>query len=178
MRKIILSVLFFYSVMINAHAGESAKLDPKLAMFEPYLGTWEAVFEEKDGKPTVVDVSHWERALNGKALRTLHSINEGAYGGESLVFWDKEKQKIVFFYFTTADFYTTGEMEVIDDKTFVAYEEVTGESAMSKGITKVKSTSTLKGDKMEVATSYLKHGKWLPPETRTYVRSDKTVKFK
>jgi hypothetical protein len=26
----------------------------------------------------VVDVMRWERALNGKAIRVLHSINDGA----------------------------------------------------------------------------------------------------
>ena len=147
----------------------------ELAIFSDYLGTWEAVFEENDGKPSVVDVSHWERALNGTTIRTLHSINEGMYGGESLIFFDKSQQKIVFYYFTTAGFYTQGWMEIVNDHTFVAYEDVTGNK---DGITQVKSTSKLLVDKLEVSTSYLKKGQWTKPESRTYTRSTKSVTFK
>lgn len=144
-------------------------------MFESYLGSWEAVFEEKDGKPTMVDVAKWESTLNGTTLRTLHSINNGMYGGESLVFFDKTKGKIVFYYFTTAGFYTNGWMEIINDSSFVAYEDVTGNK---DGITQVKSTSKLMGDSMSVSTSYFKKGEWTKPQTRTYHRSTKEVKFK
>ena len=69
------------------------KLTDKLAVFEPYLGTWQSVFKMQNGKPVATDVSHWERALNGDS--------------------------------------------------FIAYEEVTGESTVNKGITKVRSTSKL-----------------------------------
>jgi hypothetical protein len=69
-------------------AGSLAK---ELQVFEPYLGTWQADFAVKQGQPAMQDVSKWERALNGTAIRTLHSINEGMYGGESLIFWDKTK---------------------------------------------------------------------------------------
>lgn len=155
----------------------SDKFVKELAFFQPYLGTWYAVFEEKDGKPVVADVSKWERVLNGKALKTTHSINDGAYGGESIIYWDKKAQKYVFYYFTTADFMTVGEIEVLSDNSFVAYEDVDGESAMSKGITKVRSISTLSADKITVETSYLKNGEWTQPESRSYTRSDKQVKF-
>ena len=98
-------------------------------MFESYLGTWQSTFSNG-----VVDVSHWEIALNGTTLRALHSINDGEYGGESLTLWDKKKQKPVFYYLTTADFYTQGEFEFISENEFVAYEKVTGNT---DGITQV-----------------------------------------
>ncbi|MBN2056220.1 hypothetical protein JW905_14945 [bacterium] len=34
------------------------------------------------------DVSRWERALNGPAIRILHSVNDSYYSGETLLFWD------------------------------------------------------------------------------------------
>ena len=68
-------------------------------------------------------------------------------------------------------------MEFVSDSEFVAYEEVSGESSMSQGISKVKSTSKLMGDKMTVATSYLKNGKWTTPEVREYTRTIKDVIF-
>lgn len=154
---------------------EAAGLAKELKVFEPYLGTWQANFAVQEGQPPVLDVSKWERALNGTTVRTLHSINDGMYGGESLIFFDKSKSSIVFYYFTTAGFYTQGYMEMVSDNSFVAYEDVTGNK---DGITKVKSTSTLNGDSMEVATSYLKQGTWTKPEKRVYTRSDKAVVFK
>lgn len=154
---------------------EAAGLAKELKVFEPYLGTWQANFAVQEGQAPVLDVSKWERALNGTTVRTLHSINDGMYGGESLIFFDKSKNSIVFYYFTTAGFYTQGYMEMISDNSFVAYEDVTGNK---DGITKVKSTSTLNGDSMEVATSYLKQGTWTKPEKRVYTRSNKDVIFK
>ncbi|WP_238937545.1 hypothetical protein [Pseudoalteromonas sp. S16_S37] len=146
----------------------------ELKVFEPYLGTWQADFPVEQGKPVMQDVSHWERTLNGTAVRTLHSINAGEYGGESLIFWDKTKQQIVFYYFTTAGFYTTGTITTSDDGSFIAYEDVAGNQ---DGISKVKSSSRFVDGKLRVATQYLKYGTWTKPETREYEPSNKTVKF-
>ena len=74
-------------------------LSPQLSVFEPYLGTWQAQFQLDPAQEPVTDVGQWQRALNGTAIRTLHSINDGDYGGESLIFWDQSKQKLVFYYF-------------------------------------------------------------------------------
>ena len=41
----------------------------------------------------VVDVQRCELALNGQAVRVLHSIDDGEYGSESLVVWDKQYLK-------------------------------------------------------------------------------------
>lgn len=172
-------VLLLVALIVPALHAENVKaLAPELAIFEPYLGTWEAEFPSREGQPKIIDVSHWERALNGKALKTKHSINDGAYGGESFMFWDTNVKQIRFYYFTTADFYTTGTIEAQGDGSFVAYEDVTGESEKAKGITKVRSTSELLGDKMVVATSYLKHGEWTKPEKRVYRRSTKSVVYR
>tara|TARA_B110001452_G_C15125030_1_gene392094 strand:- start:328 stop:855 length:528 start_codon:yes stop_codon:yes gene_type:complete len=154
---------------------EEQSLTGKLKIFEGYLGTWEASFDVAKGKPPVVDVATWERALNGKALRTLHSINNGEYGGESLIFFDNTKGQIVFYYFTTAEFYTTGTIEITSENAFVAYEDVSGNE---DGITKVKSTSTLINKGIKVSTAYLKNGEWTKPEERLYKRSSKQVVFK
>jgi len=168
---LIASLYLFSSTGLAA----SQPFSKELEIFAPFVGTWEAVFKTENGKPTVTDISKWERALNGKALRTLHSVNEGQYGGESLIFFDKSKQQIVFYYFTTADFHTQGVIEVTGKNSFVAYEDVTGNQ---DGITKVKSTSTLSQGKMTVSTSYLKKGNWTASEQRTYKPSSKQVIFK
>jgi len=150
-------------------------LNKQLAVFHPFLGTWQANFEVAQGEKPIQDVGKWERALNGKAIRTAHSINEGEYGGESMIFYDSKKELLVFYYFTTAGFYTKGTLKVLSPTQFVAYEDVTGSK---EGITKVKSMSELKDEKFIVSTSYLKKGEWTKPEQRIYIRSTKTVKFK
>ena len=175
------SILIF-SLVVNtllfckaSMANDAATLDPKIAMFANYIGTWESTFKMENNKPKIVDVANWQRALNGKAIRTLHSINDGEYGGESLIFWDSAQNKIVFYYFTTASFFTNGYIEVINEHSFVAYEDVSGSK---QGITKVKSTSTLLDNKMQVSTSYFKNGTWTEPESRVYKPSNKAVNFK
>lgn len=164
--------LSIFSTLAN---NKTESLAPELAIFTPYLGTWQADFNTEKGEPNIQDVSKWQRVLNGKAIRTTHSINEGEYGGESMIFYDRKKQSLVFYYFTTAGFYTKGVMKVLSPTQFVAYEDVTGSQ---EGITKVKSTSEFKDQQFVVSTSYLKKGEWTKPEVRTYYRSNKDVIFK
>lgn len=168
-------LLSFCFICAGASHAQATDLAPELEVFKPYLGTWQADFDVADNKPKIQDVSRWERALNGKAIRTAHSINEGEYGGESMIFWDSKKQSLVFYYFTTAGFYTQGTMSVLSPTHFVAHETVTGSK---EGITKVKSTSDFKDGQFIVSTSYLKKGEWTKPEKRIYTRSNKQVIFK
>ena len=116
-------------------ASPAAELIPQLAPLRPLTGkTWRGEFPDSTpGKP-VVDVSRYEVALNGQAVRNMHSINDGAYGGESLMIWDKEKQAIVYYYFTTGGFYTTGTLKE-EDGAIVAHETVKGDAG---GVSEVK----------------------------------------
>ena len=66
-------------------------------------------------------------------------------------------------------------MDVLPDGAFVAYEEVTGNK---DGITKIKSTSRFIDDQFRVVTQYFKQVKWADPESRSYQRNSKKVKFK
>jgi hypothetical protein len=137
-------------------AAESGTLDEHLEPLRSFLGkTWRGEFKNsKPDKPTI-DVARWERALNGKAVRILHSINDGAYGGESLTFWDAQKGEIRYHYFTTAGFQTTGSLTIIGGK-LVAVEKVTGDA---NGVTEVRSTYELRPDgTMLNKSEYLKDG--------------------
>lgn len=167
-------LLAFFLMLSSYQACAEQPLTKELEIFAPYLGTWESSFAVAPGQPEVNDVSHWESALGGAALRTLHSINEGEYGGESIIFWDQKAQQLKFYYFTNAGFYTNGWLEVIDDKSFVAFEKVTGSA---QGITQVKSTSTLSDSQLVVTTQYFKDGSWGEAQKRTYARSTKKVVF-
>src|SRR5947207_13891276 len=78
---------------------EKPSLNPHLQPLQPLLGkTWKGAFKDSKPEKPVVDVSHWERVLNGQAVRSLHSINQGIYGGETLFIWDEKKQTVAYYY--------------------------------------------------------------------------------
>lgn len=150
-----------------------AEMNPQLAPLAPFVGkTWRSVFPESTPEKPVVDVSRFELALNGQAVRNLHSINDGSYGGESIIYWDKAKQTLVYYYFTTAGFYTSGTMRS-EGGALVSYETVTGNS---NGITAVRGTSRLLPDgRLHVKTEYEKDGQWTPGRDTYYSVDEKAV---
>ena len=153
---------------LAASAADAARpaLHPELEALRPFLGrTWSGEFKNSTPEKPVVDISRWERALNGQAVRILHSINRGSYGGETIVRWDAEKKALVYFYFTTAGFMTTGTM-TISGQRYVAHEKVSG---AADGTTEVRSSGELKPDGTMVTESeYLKGGQWVPGHGAVY----------
>ncbi len=134
----------------------SESMVEQLLPLKPFLGkTWRGVIK---GSTPMVDVAHWERALNGHAVRILHSLNNGIYGGETIIMWDPQKESLVFFYFTTAGFFTQGTIKFENDK-YISHEYVTGNK---QGITEVKATGEkLPDGTMHTKSLYLKEGKWV-----------------
>ena len=160
----------------TARADETGKLDAALEPLRPFLGkTWRGEFKESKPEKPVVDVSHWERALNGKAVRILHSVNDGAYGGESIIHWDAEQKSLVYSYFTTAGFTTNGTMS-ISEGVITTLEKVTG----SKGVTEVRGTMALRPDGSMISKAeYIKDGKPAGGREVTYKEDAKAeVKWK
>jgi hypothetical protein len=155
----------------------AAEMNPRFEPLRPLLGkTWKGAFPNSTPTKPVVDVSRFELALNGQAVRNLHSINGGEYGGESLIIWDKGKDSLVYYYFTTAGYYTTGTMKA-EAGGFVAHETVIGDA---DGITEVKSTSQIGPDGLlHVVSQYLKKGQWVEGRNM-YYDEDKNavVRFK
>ena len=148
----IVAVLALASVALGQDREPVAQLLP----FEPFVGkTWKALVNvEKE----LYDVARWEYALNGQAIRMLHSVADGAYGGETIVMWDREREELVYTYFTTAGFYTTGTMEFDDEGRLLSREQVTGNQ---DGVTEVEATMELTEDGgMRVVTRMLRDGEW------------------
>ena len=132
MKKII--VILFFGLLI-AQNNEINSLSEHLKPFERYIGkTFKGEFANSTKEKPVFDVSHWERALNGMAIRIMHSVNDGEYGGESIITWDIEKNSLVSSYFTTAGFTTNAVLHFEDDR-LISIEDVVGNE---NGITKVK----------------------------------------
>lgn len=163
---------------VLVHGARAAEvLHPQLEKFRPLLGkTWRGEFKNPaSGKP-VVDVSRWERALNGQAIRTLHSVNQGDYGGETLIFWSEERKSLVYHYFTTANFQTTGTM-TFDGQRFTSIEKVSGQAG---GVTEVKAVGEVRADgTLFIKAEYLKEGAWTPGRETVYHEDSKAeVVFK
>jgi hypothetical protein len=161
----------------SAAAADPPALDANLEPLRPFLGrTLKGVFPESKPDKPMSDVVRWEAILNGKAIRVMHSINDGAYGGETIIRWDAEQKAITFYYFTTADFMTSGTM-TIEGTSITAHETVKNNA---QGITAVRSTSELLPDgKLHVKSEYEKDGKWTPGRDMTYEEApDAEVKFK
>jgi len=151
---------------LHLRAAEKPSLNPHLEFLQPLLGkTWKGAFKDSKPDKPIMDTARWERALNGQAVRSLHSINQGTYGGETLFIWDDKKQTVVYYYFTTAGFMTTGTMEVKGGK-ILTHEEVKGDAG---GVTEVRSTSEVQPDRrFHVKAEYLKNGQWTVGHEVTY----------
>lgn len=149
----------------GAQDGEEKLAEP-LKPFAPLLGkTWKGEFKDSTPEKPIFDVVRWERALNGQAIRVLHSVNEGAYGGETLITWDAKKKSVAYWYFTTAGFRTEGTMKH-EGGQCIAHETVAGAAG---GVTEVKSTTTLLPDgRLQVKAEYLKDGQWSVGREVTY----------
>lgn len=171
-----LTILLFAFALAVAPRAEEAALDPNLEALRPFLGTWRGEFKRSTPENPMVDIAQWQRALNGKAVRILHSINSGVYGGESLATWDGAQGKIVYHYFTTADFQTKGSM-TIEGKKIKAHEKVIGNAG---GAEEVRATFELRDDGTMVTKSeFLKNGAWEPAHEIVYRRApDAKVVFK
>jgi hypothetical protein len=150
-----LSLILFACAAGSALAADAALAKP-LEPLAPLLGkTWKGTFKESTPEKPMHDVARWERALNGQAVRALHSVNDGMYGGETLIIWDFARNSLVYYYFTTAGFHTTGSMTV-DGGKFTSRETVSGNA---QGITEVEAVTELLPDgTMRTTATYLKDG--------------------
>ena len=168
----LLSLVGTIGVMLSLFAAEAPPLDPHLEPLRPWLGkTWKGEFKNSTPDKPTVDIARWERALNGKAVRVLHSINDGVYGGESIVTWDEKKQAVTYHYFTTAGFMTIGTMTFKAGKV-LTHEVVTGSAG---GITEVRGAYEMLPDgTFRVKTEHLKNGEWAAAREVTY-REDPTA---
>jgi hypothetical protein len=165
--------LYYCSVLVCAlsvtaylAAADPASLEPQLEPLRPLLEkTWKGTFKNTQPDKPVVDIMRWERALNGKAVRVLHSVNDGAYGGETIFMWDEKKQEVTYHYFTTAGFKTIGSVNFKDGK-LLTHEVVTGSTG---GVNEVRGTSELLPDgTLRVQTEHLKEGQWQAGRDVTY----------
>ena len=147
--------------LLHSQTGEAStmELSDHLKPLQSYIGkTFKGKFVDSTPENPSYDIQHWERALNGNAIKVTHSVNNGEYGGESIIMWDAKLESLVSWYFTTANFYTYATVIIEDDK-FISHEKVTGNE---NGITQVKSTTQLfSNGNLHSKAEYFQNGKWV-----------------
>ncbi|WP_020399629.1 hypothetical protein [Kordiimonas gwangyangensis] len=152
MRLIVATILAFMSV--KAFAYEPI---PELAPLAPFVGkTWKSEGDGSDESEASADISKWEWAMHGRAVRITHAVGGGSYGGESLIHWDAQLQKIIFRYLTTAGFYTDGVITPTDDGIEV-HEYVRGAKS---GPTEARSGYKMSGGEMHGWAQFKVDGEW------------------
>lgn len=126
------------------------------APFEAMVGkTWRG---QGIGPNKAEDIQRWEWAVGGHAIRIVHSVNNGAYAGETLIFRDKDSGNYIFHYFTTGGFHTTGTIRPVGAVSYEIDETIHG----AKGFGALKSTGVLGADGVYRTRSKMeKDGKWV-----------------
>jgi hypothetical protein len=161
------------ALLALASGAAAVEMNKHLAPLAPLVGkTWRGTVSPPGAAKPAVDVSRFELALNGQAVRNRHSIDDGAYGGETFIVWEEARQALVYYYFTTAGFYTTGTISV-EDGAIVSHEIVKGAAG---GIAEVKATSRVLPDgRLHVKSRYLKDGQWQDGRETYYVEDPQAV---
>lgn len=140
-----------------AIARDSGRHEPAspLSVFDPLVGkTWRGVSPTNDGN---VDIIRWERIMGGKAVQSTHSINDGEYGGRTIFFYSPNEDKLLFHYFTTANFHSTGEMKRTDNGDLIVTEEIHG----LDNLPEVRARLVFHEDGWEMKSFYKQDGEWV-----------------
>lgn len=136
-------------------AAEARAEDPFEPLY-PLIGrTWRGT---NRNDPIVEDVVRWEWAVGGHAVRAVHSVNGGVYGGETLIFPDRDSGQLIFHYFTSGGFHTTGTMEPLTHGAMAISETVHG----VEGLEVLRSTIRIMGDGTYLThTQVEREGQWV-----------------
>lgn len=161
MKKIILLTV----ICIAALASRAGAYEP-MAFFAPLDGmALRGEGNGPDGKP-IVDIVRYEMILGGRAFQVTHRLEDGAYGGRTIFFYDEGAEKHIYHYFTTAGFHTTGEIAMTETG-FTSVEAVKNHPTYVE----VRSELFFEGDVVRVLSSHMtKDGVLSPGEERLYKR--------
>jgi hypothetical protein len=175
MVRLVLSLLG--TLMLTCAAESSTdNLAKGLEPLRPLLKTWKGEFVGGKSPKPMVDVVRFERAMNGQAIRALHSVNDGMYAGETLIVWDEGAKEIQTFYFTTTGDRTEGLMKVESEGVINSTETVKGAEGKTGAVTKVRATSKLLADgRLHVKSEYWKDGSWAPGHEVLYKEDSAAV---
>ena len=136
-------------------AAHVAAADSALAAFDPLLGRiWRGA---SITDPAVIDEVTFERTAGGRAIRSVHSVNGGAYTGDTLITFDRDSGQLISFYATNGGFHTTGNIKVLGPGQFEFQQVVHG----LDGVTEVRAQTTLTDGVYRIRSQHLINGAWV-----------------
>ena len=145
-------------IFISGQTKSKTFLSEHLNGMKPFIGnTYKGNFINSTKENPMIDIISFERALNGNAVKVTHSVNNGEYGGETMVMWNPENGELQSWYFTSAGSLIIQNVQIKKD-TFISIENV---ERNQNGITKVKTIiEVLHGNQIKKRTKYLMNNLW------------------
>ena len=146
------------ALIVSAQTKSEPPLSDHLIEMKPFIGnTYKGDFINSTKENPMFDVLSFERALNGNAIKVIHSVNNGEFVGETMVMWNPEKGGLQSWYFTSAGSLTIQNVQIKKD-TFITIENV---EKNQNAITKVKTIiEVLHGNQIKKRTKYLMNNLW------------------
>lgn len=104
------------------------------------------------------DMQRWDWTENGTAISIRHALEDGSYGGETIVRQDPQTGDLGYDYTTNAGFTTQGTFTLSEDgRSWTASEKVSGQS----DVLEVQSEGRLNQDgTMRISSRYLTSEGW------------------
>ena len=145
-------------MLVSGQTKPKPFLSDHLIEMKPFIGnTYKGDFINSTKENPMFDVLSFERALNGNAIKVIHSVNNGEFVGETMVMWNPEKGGLQSWYFTSAGSLTIQNVQ-IRKNIFISIENV---ERNQNGITKVKTImEVLNEDQIKKRTKYLMNNMW------------------
>lgn len=170
-------LLIAVTIFVSSFATKAIEPLKELSALAPFIGTWQTIGDSVDGSSDFEDISKWEWAFGGKIVKITHSVNKGAYYGESLIGWDAQQQKIIYRYVNNAGFFTDGIITPKENNAISVHEIVRGSRS---GPSETLSEYWIDENGMLKAWSQLKTGdKWSEKNNVAYKPApDAAVIFK
>ena len=164
------SIIFVIFFLIISQILNGKELSKHLLGFDNFIDKkFKGEFYNSTKEKPLIDVIYFERILNGEAIRISHSVNRGEYGGQYIITWNSDIERIESYYFSTG-----GEIKVSNVR--IIKKEIIIEEDFSKnenGIQKVKKIFRLNNDGLlENHIHYLMNNLWVKSHEMNYDQND------
>jgi hypothetical protein len=138
--------------------------DAPFAAMQPLLGkVWHGVPTNIGARAE--DLSKWEMILDGGMLRITHAFGDGTTGGETLIYWDRGRERLASITVSTDGYRAEGLFEILSDNRWRLDQEVTGDPQVQR----LRIEGTLQSDgQFTTQWSYLKDGVWVDGDRFEY----------
>ena len=165
-------IFYYFIITTSLILGDNIDkpfLSEKIQGFEVFIGKYFKGETFNSTKTKLIsEVIHFKRILNGQAIRIVHSINEGEFGGESIITWNQENNILESVYFSTGG-NIKHSMVTLKENTITLVEDV---SKNQNSIKKVKTTYYLNSyGQLKKETKYYINNMWIFSHNSNYTES-------